>query len=103
MATATWKWARAAARWVMGGCVVLGGAAAASGGDTQADRVAIMLKYKPSQEGVVYTIPKPEEEAGLKMELVKGPNGGNGWMLKDAGGKPLRLFYNSNPTPTHNA
>jgi hypothetical protein len=99
MATGTWKWAR----WVLSGCVALGGAAAAWAGDAQADRIAIMLKYKPSQEGVVYTMPKPEEEAGLKIELFKRGDGGNGWMLKDANGKPLRLFYNSNPTPTHNA
>jgi hypothetical protein len=58
--------------------------------------VAIMLKYKPSQEGVAYSIPKPEEEAGLKVELVKGAGGAAGWMLKDAGGRPLRLFYDSN-------
>ncbi len=97
MATETWKWARQAARWAMAGCFALGGAASAWAGD--APPAQIMLRYKPSQDGVVYTIPKPEEEAGLKVESV---NGGNGWMLKDAAGKPLRLFFNTNPTPTHN-
>jgi hypothetical protein len=92
------KWAR----WLTTGCIALGLAASArAGGDTPP--AAIMLKYAPHQEGVSYTIPKPEEEAGLKVELFKGANGGNGWMLKDAAGKPLRLFYNSNPSPTHNS
>ncbi len=100
MTTETWKWVRQAARWAMAGCFALGGAASAWAGD--APPVQIMLRYKPSQDGVVYTIPKPEEEAGLKVESVKGGNGGNGWMLKDAAGKPLRLFFNTNPTPTHN-
>ncbi len=100
MATETWKWARRAARWAVAGCIALGGAAAARAGETPPAQ--IMLRYKPSQDGVVYTIPKPEEEAGLKVESVKGGAGGNGWMLKDAGGKPLRLFFNTNPTPTHN-
>jgi thiol-disulfide isomerase/thioredoxin len=61
-----------------------------------APSAAVMLKYKPSQEGVAYSIPKPEEEAGLKVELVKGAGGAAGWMLKDAGGRPMRLFYDSN-------
>ncbi|HVS34621.1 MAG TPA: thioredoxin-like domain-containing protein [Gemmataceae bacterium] len=100
MATITWKWARKAARWAMAGCVALGGfVAARAAADTP--QVTIMLRYKPTQDGVVYTIPKPEEEAGLKVESVQR-NGGNGWLLKDAAGKPLRLFFNTNPTPTHN-
>ena len=98
MATQMGKWAR----WVMTGCLALGGTASAWAG-TEPPPVSIMLRYKPTQDGVVYTIPKPEEEAGCKVELVKGASGGNGWMLKDANGKPLRLFYNSNPTPTHKA
>ena len=100
MATVTWKWVRGAARWAAAGCIALGGVAAAQAGD--APPASIMLRYKPSQDGVVYTIPKPEEEAGLKVESVKGANGGNGWMLKDASGKPLRLFFNTNPTAGHN-
>ena len=86
----------------MAGCLALGGGrrGAAWAGDTPPAQ--IMLRYKPSQDGVVYTIPKPEEEAGLKVESVKGGAGGNGWMLKDANGKTLRLFFNTNPTATHN-
>ncbi len=101
MATINWKWARGAARWAMAGCVALGGAAAARAG-ADSPQAAIMLRYKPTQDGVVYTIPKPEEEAGLKVESVKGANGGNGWMLKDANGRPLRLFFNTSPTAAHN-
>jgi hypothetical protein len=102
MATLNTKWARITARWLMTGCITLSGAASAWAA-ADPPPAAIMLKYAPRQEGVSYTIPKPEEEAGLKVELVKGANGGNGWMLKDAAGKPLRLFFNANPTPTHNS
>ena len=100
MATITWKWTHGAARWAVAGCVALGGAAVVRAADSP--QATIMLRYKPSQDGVVYTIPKPEEEAGLKVESVKGANGGNGWMLKDANGKPLRLFFNTTPSAAHN-
>ena len=87
-----WKWARGAARWFVAGCVMVGGAGAAWAGN--APPVSTMLKYHPSQEGVLISTPKPEEEAGCKVELVKGPGGkGSGWALKDANGKPLRLFF----------
>jgi len=56
-----------------------------------------MLRYHPAQDGVAVSTPKPEEEAGCKVELVKGPNGqGSGWALKDANGKTLRLFFSHN-------
>ena len=70
MTTETWKWVRQAARWAMAGCFALGGAASAWAGD--APPVQIMLRYKPSQDGVVYTIPKPEEEAGLQGGVGQG-------------------------------
>ena len=88
----TGKWARGAARWFVAGCVMVGGAGAAWAGN--APPVSTMLRYHPAQDGVAVSTPKPEEEAGCKVELVKGPNGkGSGWALKDANGKTLRLFF----------
>jgi hypothetical protein len=91
MATEMRKWARKAKRWAMAGCIVLGGAGSAWAGN--APPVSVMLKYHPTQEGVIYTTPKPEEEAGCKVELVKGADKGSGWALKDANGKTLRVFF----------
>ena len=73
------------------GCIVLGGAGAAWAGN--APPVSTMLRYHPTQDGVSISTPKPEEEAGCKVELVKGPTGGSGWALKDANGKTLRLLF----------
>jgi Thioredoxin-like len=93
MATVTWKWTRKAARWALTGCLMLGGAAPVW---AAAPAVSVMLKYHPAQDGVPYATPKPEEEAGCKVELVKGPTKGSGWTLKDANGKTLRVFFDSN-------
>ncbi len=88
----TGKWARRAARWFVAGCVMVGGAGAAWAGN--APPVSTMLRYHPAQDGVAVSTPRPDEEAGCKVELVKGPNGkGSGWALKDANGKTLRLFF----------
>jgi hypothetical protein len=88
-------------RWLLAGCLLAAAALPARGAGNDPPPVSVMLKYKPAQEGVVYTIPKPEEEAGLKVEFVKLAGGGTGWVLRDAAGKPLRLFANSSPSATH--
>src|SRR5579884_941080 len=54
-----------------------------------------MLAYKPRQEGVVCDTPAAEAVANCKVEPVKGRTKGAGWLLKDASGQPLRLFYDS--------
>jgi thiol-disulfide isomerase/thioredoxin len=54
-----------------------------------------MLALKPKQD-VAYTIPEPDKISGLKVEKVVGRKGGSGWILKDAEGKTLRLFFDSN-------
>ncbi len=85
------KMARKAKRWAMAGCVVLGSAGAAWAGN--APPVSTMLRYHPTQEGVSISTPKPEEEAGCKVEFIKGAAGGSGWALKDANGKTLRILF----------
>src|ERR1700722_16226608 len=55
-----------------------------------------MLALKPKIEGVAYSTPDADKVANLKVEKVTGKKGGSGWVLKDADGKTLRLFYDSN-------
>jgi tetratricopeptide (TPR) repeat protein len=64
--------------------------------NAQDARITKILGYKPHQEGVVYTIPTPQQMAGLKLELVTGSQpGSNGWLLVDAQGQPLRRFFDT--------
>ncbi len=61
-----------------------------------APTVAQMLNFRPRQEGVVITTPAPEKQSDCKVELVKGPGRGSGWVLKDESGNLLRRFFDSN-------
>jgi hypothetical protein len=61
-----------------------------------APTVAEMLSIKPKQDGVVYTIPTPQQEKDCKVEKYKGGKKGSGWVLRDGAGQTLRLFYDSN-------
>jgi len=64
--------------------------------EAQDERIGKILAYKPHQEGVVYAIPTPQQQAGLKVELVKDSHrGGTGWRLVDAQGQPLRRFFDT--------
>jgi hypothetical protein len=101
MATIHTAAGRRAARWLTAACLLAAAALPARGAGNDPPPASIMLKYKPSQPDVVYTIPKAEEEANLKVEFYKSPAGGTGWILRDAAGKPLRLFFNSSPSATH--
>ncbi len=76
-------------------CVVFAGSVEIA--EAQDPRITKILGYKPHQEGVVYTIPTAQQQAGLKLELVTGSQpGSNGWLLVDAQGQPLRRFFDSN-------
>jgi hypothetical protein len=55
-----------------------------------------VLAIHPHQDGVLYTTPTAQEEAGCKVELVKGQGKGSGWVLKDSHGQLLRRFFDSN-------
>jgi thiol-disulfide isomerase/thioredoxin len=61
-----------------------------------APTVAQMLSFKPRQEGVVCTTPAADKQDSCKVELVKSPQGGSGWVLKDEEGNLLRRFFDSN-------
>jgi RNA polymerase sigma factor (sigma-70 family) len=65
--------------------------AQAAGGPT----VAQMLSFQPRQQGVVCTTPAADQWAGCTVERVKWATG-SGWLLRDAGGKVLRRFLDTN-------
>src|SRR5947207_8624509 len=78
------------ARFLLGGCLLLGAGVAHGAPPT----IAKMLEYKPRQE-VVCTNPTPADQAACKVELDKRARG-SGWALKGPDGKLLRRFYASN-------
>lgn len=55
-----------------------------------------ILQFKPKQEGVPASEPKPGEEASCKVELIKAQDKGSGWLLRDTTGQPLRRFFDTN-------
>ena len=55
-----------------------------------------ILQFKPRQEGVQPSQPKPGEESACKVELVKGTGKGSGWILRDGSGQILRRFFDTN-------
>jgi hypothetical protein len=57
---------------------------------------ATVLQYRPHIEGINYSTPSNEELNSCKVELVKDNNGGNGWLLRDAQGRPVRRLFDSN-------
>jgi hypothetical protein len=56
---------------------------------------AAILNFKPRQDGIHYTTPEADKIADCKVELVKARKG-SGWLLRDADGKSLRLFFDTN-------
>jgi hypothetical protein len=83
---------RAARLLLLAGCLAAGAVPARG-----APSVEQMLKFTPRQQGVVPTTPTAAEQEKCKVELVKGQNGkGSGWVLRDANGLPLRVFFDTN-------
>lgn len=75
-------------------CLVLAGSVEIA--NAQDARISKILSYKPHQEGVVYTIPTAQQEAGLKLDVLKGSQpGSTGYLLVDAQGQPLRRFFDT--------
>jgi hypothetical protein len=75
------------------GCLLLWGGAAAAAAPTAAE----VLRIRPTQDGVVYTTPAPQEQDACKVELVQGAKrGSSGWLVRDARGLPLRRFFDTN-------
>lgn len=78
---------------LVAGCLLLWGSTASAAAPT----VAQMLSFRPKQEGVVYATPTGQEQDSCKVELDKSKTGrGSGWLLKDAQGKVLRRYFDSN-------
>src|SRR4051812_32293938 len=57
---------------------------------------ATMLKYRPKQDNVPFSTPAEADVANCKVEAVTGKTKGAGWLLRDASGRPLRRFFDSN-------
>jgi thiol-disulfide isomerase/thioredoxin len=83
------------ARFLGFGCLLLGAGLSPAWG-APPPSVAEMLKLRPRQEGVNYTVPSAEEQKECRVALVKGQGRASGWVLKDGGGNLLRRFYDSN-------
>ena len=80
--------------WIFGGVAFWGISATAWG--AAAPTPSQILTFKPKQDGIQAVMPTAEEEASLKVELVKGAKKGSGWVLKDAQGNLLRRFFDTN-------
>ena len=85
--------ARFAAGW-LASCIfsITIASAARAAAPTPAD----VLRFRPRQEGVAFSTPTEQEVASCKVELVTGPNNGSGWLLRDAKGRILRRFFDTN-------
>jgi thiol-disulfide isomerase/thioredoxin len=81
--------ARVGAALLAGSLLLWGGMALA------APSVETILKWRPRQEGVLYSTPTDKEIAGCKVEPVTGKGKGAGWLLRDPQGRPLRRFYDT--------
>lgn len=53
-----------------------------------------LLKIRPKQEGIEITNPTEAQQAGCKVEVIKSDKG-SGYLLRDAEGKPVRRFFDS--------
>jgi len=51
---------------------------------------AEILRFRPNQEGVVYSTPTAQEQTACKVERATEKGGGNGWWLLEGWGRPLR-------------
>ncbi len=71
------------------GCLLAWGSAAVA---APPPTVAEMLGFRPKQAGVAVSTPSAQEQAQCKVDAI-----GNGWLLRDPQGRPLRRFYTSKP------
>jgi hypothetical protein len=55
-----------------------------------------MLKYHPKLENIPYSTPAEADVANCKVEAITGKTKGAGWLLRDANGRTLRRFFDSN-------
>jgi peroxiredoxin len=78
---------------ILTGCLLVCVAAEAA---AQTPKPDIFLKYRPRQEGVLYSSPDAKETEACKVEAEKGDGKGAGWLLRDSQGRPLRRFFDTN-------
>jgi hypothetical protein len=58
---------------------------------------ADILRFRPRQEGITISTPTAQEQDSCEVKLVTGAQqGSSGWLLRDAKGKTLRQFFDSN-------
>lgn len=79
---------------LLAGCLLLwGGTASVWGAPAATD----ILRFRPKQDGINYSTPSAQEQAGCAVELVKGAKPGtSGWLVRDARGQALRQFFDTN-------
>src|ERR1700731_3921213 len=76
------------------GCLLLWSSTATSW--AAAPAVSQILSFRPKQQGVIYSTPTAQEQESCKVELISGARNGNGWLLRDPRGQPLRRFFDTN-------
>ena len=82
------------ARGMFVGLLFLGSGVSALAAPPSVDEI---LAFKPFQKGVVTSTPTAAEKAGCKVELLAGQaKGSSGWVLRDANGRLMRKFFDSN-------
>jgi hypothetical protein len=79
---------------LLASCLLLGGGLAYAGDKPSA--AAILQRIPPHQAGIPCSMPTEQEMAACTVELVIGKNGGNGWLVRDPQGRPLRRFFDTN-------
>ncbi len=82
--------ARIGARWLSALLLIGGASSAWAAGPTASD----LLKFRPKQEGVEIANPSANQIANCTVEVIKGEKG-SGYLLRDADGRPLRRFFDS--------
>jgi hypothetical protein len=78
--------------WAAAACLVFGVQAARADAPTPTQ----ILKFRPRQEGVVFTTPAEEKISKCTVEPVKRQDKVIGWALKDEDGNLLRRFIDTN-------
>lgn len=92
--TSLWRTLTRKARLLIAGLALVGSMTVAWAAPPPAPNQ--MLTYAPRQDGVQPSAPAAGTEANCKVDLIKGQGKGSGWLLRDAGGQPLRFFFDSN-------
>jgi hypothetical protein len=83
--------ARMGPRLAVGGLLLWGTALVAAAAPTAED----MLKFRPKQDGVIYTTPAGADKDSCKVEGISRQGKTIGWLLRDKDGKVLRRFFDT--------